>query len=150
MKTSIVNFRTLAFGLVMVLSFTCAASLFAAVEDNYVVNQVGNTKFIYTADATGLYLTPKFKYVYNNSNKNTTIKTTLLWSDEQDDWLPYYQITSVSESGVRTMTYATWNSALGNYSNNTERMVYTLDKNNSPISVEYFIWNEELKSWVEK
>jgi|WetSurMetagenome_2_1015567.scaffolds.fasta_scaffold132072_2 hypothetical protein len=147
MKTSIFSLKALTFGLVMILSFTCASSLFAAVEDNYVVNQVDNTKIVYSTDATGLYLTPKLKYVYSNLSKSTSTKTTLLWNETQDAWFPYFQITTENQPGVRTLTYATWNAYAQAYSNTTERMVYKLDSNNNATSVQHFIWNNN--RWIE-
>jgi len=63
MKTSILNIKS-----VVVLAIVAMVALFgnSAYADNYVVNKVGNTQIVYSTDATGLYLTPKFKYVYTN------------------------------------------------------------------------------------
>jgi len=146
MKTSILNIKS-----VVVLAIVAMVALFgnSAYADNYVVNKVGNTQIVYSTDATGLYLTPKFKYVYTNPTTSVEIKTALFWSTNTDTWLPDYQVTTETVKGQKTMTYARWNNLTQAY-NNSERMVYQLDSNQKAVSCEYMLWSETSKDWITK
>lgn len=149
MKTSIFSIKSVIMCAILVMATFCGTSAYAEGADNYVVNKVGNTQFVYSTDATGMYLTPKFKYVYSNPAKNIEVKTALYWSINSENWIPDYEVTTEVNQGLKTMTYARWDSMSQTYGN-TERMVYQLDNNNQPTTCQYMQWDKSSKAWAVK
>ena len=148
MKAITFNLKAIVVCVIMVMTGACT-SAYAEGTENYVANQVGNTRVVYSKDASGMYLTPKFKYVYTNPAANTEVKTALSWNENNDSWLPAYEITTVTNTGAKTMTYAHWNGLAQGYVT-SERMIYQFDANNNLTSCQTMQWNNSAKTWIVK
>lgn len=148
MKKSFMSISMLVVTISMVAMFVCSAVASAKTTSStkFKYNKIGNVETVYTLDQSGKYLTPKLKYEFSNYGA-TTVKTTYRWNQENDTWMPYYQMSCLEEGNNSVVEYAVWNSRTKDYSLNVQKAVYNKGVNNDILSYLFYKWNPTEKSW---
>jgi len=133
-----------------------AASIMAAtvgIGGKYAYNVKSEGEFVteqtvYKLDDSRKYLTRHLKYTYEYDNQNRLIaKTTLRWNSLSEKWENSSQLVYSYNEDSCSLEYARWNKKTKDFTDVTERVLYSLNAIQQVSVYQGFKLNEKTNEW---